>query len=225
MAPPSNHAKLNRLASHGLGYVMATSMAVLACQGAAHALQYVFEGAVNPPDGLELDFRSPPFFFFRFTGSGTVTGSFNYVGGNVIDSINLTFTSNTANTQTFQFTGNNGYYNSSTDTLYFGVTSGGCPAGSTTCLSLNLAGTGLNNTPSEIVNFVGGTDALGDYFNAGNSNFLTATERRDLTLRSGFLRQIPAPLSVLTLLPLAGLKRYRRRLARLKATHDSPPKI
>lgn len=95
---------------------------------------------------------------------------------------------------------------------------------------MSLSGAGLGNIPGEPVAFVGGQDNLGDYFDSGNDviNFfgpIEATRRRDLTLDSGLLRQIPAPLSALALLPLAGLKRYRRRFHRLSQAPQSAAEL
>lgn len=206
-----------RLLAQSLGLGLLTAGAVLGGQGAAQALQYVFTASDGSPGPLQLNFRFNGTLFNGFTGSGRVTGSFNYVGGNSINNVGVTFTSDTSNTQSASFS--TGYYNPATSTLYFGITSGDCPSGTTTCLELNLQGAGISNNPGELVGFESGADNLGDYFNPNNSQFIFGITRlRDLSLVDGALRQIPAPLSALALLPLAGMKRYRRRLQRLSQT-------
>jgi hypothetical protein len=102
------------------------------------------------------------YFSDDFSGSGRVTGSFNYSGSSVINDIDAAFTVLTGSgTVGTCWTLTNGYYNTNTDTLYFGVTSGGCPAGGNpTFTSLNLSHIGRRNSPRESVGFDPSTDAL-----------------------------------------------------------------
>ncbi len=113
-----------------------------------------------------------------------------------------------------------GYYDATAQRLVFGMATGQCPSGTTTCLDLELD-TGLMNSPFQNVDFISGQDAMGDYCNSGNQN-LGLFDRRNRSLAStgGFLRAVPTPFTATQLLPLSVLNGYRRRLRRL-STHAS----
>ena len=137
------------------------------------------EAIVYQFDNVTADFRSDGSFLgFRWDGTAAITGSFDYLGGTgpgSLGAINVAFTSGAGNTASFAFT--SGYYNAAAQRLVFGLTSGSCPSGTTTCLGLALA-SGLTNTPFQAVGFNAGQDSMGDYFNSSNSDKGTSNNQQ-----------------------------------------------
>jgi hypothetical protein len=211
-SPPerSRHSIRRGLLFLGLG--VAAGVTVLGTAGPAEAIVYQF-------DNVTADFRSDIGFFiifpFRFSGTATITGSFDYLGGTgpgSLGSVNLNFNvTSTVNGVTVSNAFSSGYYDAAAERLVFGLSSGQCPSGSTTCLDLELA-TGLTNIPFRTVGFDPGIENMGDYFNSANADGGGAGANRNLTSTGGFLRAVPAPITAALLLPMSALIGYRRRL-------------
>lgn len=233
---PRPRARSRRLLAHGLGLGLLAGGVVLGAQGPAQAIQYLFaDGSGNTTNGLQLSFVQDGFLGADAAGNASVTGSFDLTGGNltILDDIEFGVASSNG-PDTISATFSDGYYDAANNILYFGITSGACPGGTNflgfftgpNCLELRLADDAIENGAAT-AQFVSGTNALGDYLNSGNDSagffgFIPFDLRdRDLTLVAGQLLQVPTPVSALALLPLAGLKRYRRRVQRLSQAREA----
>lgn len=198
-----------------LGLGAASAGTVLLAAAPAEAIVYQF-------DNVTTSFRSEEGLFlffipFRYEGTATIVGSFDYLGGTgpgSLGSIGVNFNvSSTTLGATVSSSFSSGYYNAAAQRLVFGLTSGQCPSGSSTCLGIELA-SGLSNTPFQAVGFVSGQDNMGDYFNSANAGAWGAGDNRNLTATGGVLRAVPAPFLAALLLPFCAVVGYRRRMRR-----------
>ncbi len=195
-----------------MGWGVAAAGSVLLSAKSAEAIVYRF-------DNVTANFRSEVGVFiifpFRYSGTADLVGSFDYLGGTgpgSLGSIDVVFdVTSTTNGITVSSSFTTGYYDSAAQRLVFGLSSGQCPSGSSTCLDLELV-SGLTNTPFQTVGFAPGIDNMGDYLNSANAGGFGAGDNRNLQSTGGFLRAVPSPFTAALLLPMGALIRYRRRL-------------